>query len=62
MFKSFITLTKRTQLLGIASLPDNKGNHMEWFISASAFHEATNRPSESLQECYAQYGSNSARS
>ena len=55
-------IDKKDPVAGDCFLPDNKGNHVEWFISALAFHEATNRPSESLQECYAQYGSNSAKS
>ena len=49
-------IDKKDPVAGDCFLPDNKGNHMEWFISASAFSAATHRPAESLQECYAQYG------
>ena len=54
-------IDKKDPVAGDCFLPDNRGNHMEWFISASAFSAATGRPSETLQECYNQYGSSSTR-
>ena len=54
-------IDKKDPFAGDCFLPDNKGNHMEWFISASAISAATNRPRETLQGCYSQFGS-SARS
>ena len=53
---------KRDPVASDCFLPDNKGNHMEWFISSEAFHAATTRPSDTLQECYAQHGSSSVAS
>ena len=55
-------IDKKDPVAGDCFLPDNNGHHMEWFISASAFSAATSRPQESLQDCYAQFGSNSTRS
>ena len=54
-------IDKKDPVAGDCFLLDNRGNHMEWFISASAFAAATNRPPDTLQECYSQYGSSSAR-
>ena len=46
---------------GDCYLPDNRGNHMEWYISAKAFQQATGRDAVTLQECYATHGGSSTR-